>query len=255
MQETLPALVSPKVWAIYCHIDIFSGYLQSSVGQGRRSSSAVAYLDPLVSSGSRPNLSVLINTIVTELYHIESSDGTPEFKTIELGQVNSSQYLAREEMILLLNRMLGARYNVSAVKETVLSAGVFGTPHILMHSGVGPKDPLTALGIESTVDLPSVGQNLTDQPQVLHRYLLNITYSPDDVVRNQTLIQETFEQWNTTRQGLFVSPTGSTHGYLRLPENSTIWSEFKDPSSGPHSAHLEIIWTVSRIIMVGEEKS
>ena len=186
---------------------------------------------------------------MTKLHHAESPDGIPEFKTVELGQVNSSQYSICKNEIFLLNSMLGARFNVSATKETVLSAGVFGTPHILMHSGVGPKDTLTALGIESTVDLPSVGQNLTDQPQMLHRYLLNITFSPDDVVRNQTLIQETFEQWNTTRQGLFTSPTGSTNGYLRLPDDSSIWSEFEDPSSGPHSAHLEIIWTVSRICL------
>lgn len=94
---------------LVCHIDwkgwiivvtSFLGYLQSSVGQGRRSSSAVAYLDPLVSSGSRPNLSVLINTVVTKLYHTNSLDGTPEFKTIELGQVNSSQYLVHENMAL-----------------------------------------------------------------------------------------------------------------------------------------------------------
>lgn len=72
----------------------YVGYLQSSVGHGRRSSSAVAYLDPLVSSGSRPNLSVLVNTVVTKLYRSVSSSGTPEFKTVELGQVNSGQFVS-----------------------------------------------------------------------------------------------------------------------------------------------------------------
>lgn len=114
-----------------------------------------------------------------------------------------------------------------------------------MLSGIGPKDTLASLGIEPLVDNPSVGQNLTDQPQMLHRYLLNITQSPDDVLRNATLMEEAFDQWNTTKQGLFVSPSGSTNGYLRLPENSTIWSKFEDPSSGPRSAHIELIWTVS----------
>ncbi|KAK7687997.1 hypothetical protein QCA50_008367 [Cerrena zonata] len=202
------------------------GYLQSSVGHGRRSSAAVAYLDPLVSSRSRPNLSVLVNTVVTKLYHSVSLNGIPEFKTVELGQVNS-----------------GSRLNVTATKEIILSAGVIGTPHILMLSGIGPKDTLASLGIEPLVDNPSVGQNLTDQPQMLHRYLLNITQSPDDVLRNATLMEEAFDQWNTTKQGLFVSPSGSTNGYLRLPENSTIWSKFEDPSSGPRSAHIELIWT------------
>lgn len=66
------------------------GYLQSSVGQGRRSSSAVAYLDPLVSSGSRPNLSVLINTVVTKLHRSGSPDETSDFRTVELGQAATS---------------------------------------------------------------------------------------------------------------------------------------------------------------------
>lgn len=58
-----------------------------------RSSSAVAYLDPLIDSSSRPNLSILINTVVTKLLPSEASHGVPEFKTVELGQVNSSKCL------------------------------------------------------------------------------------------------------------------------------------------------------------------
>jgi choline dehydrogenase len=48
----------------------------------------------------------------------------------------------------------------------VLSAGAYGTPAILLRSGVGPARDLRRLGIEPTVDLP-VGRRLADHPQCL----------------------------------------------------------------------------------------
>ncbi|HWC70221.1 MAG TPA: GMC family oxidoreductase N-terminal domain-containing protein [Actinomycetota bacterium] len=45
----------------------------------------------------------------------------------------------------------------------VVCAGVYGSPAILLRSGIGPADDLRALGIEAIADLP-VGQNLHDHP-------------------------------------------------------------------------------------------
>ena len=50
--------------------------------------------------------------------------------------------------------------------RTVLSAGTYGSPTILMRSGIGPADDLRGLGIEVRVDLPGVGSNLADHPGV-----------------------------------------------------------------------------------------
>ena len=50
--------------------------------------------------------------------------------------------------------------------EIVLSAGPIGSPHTLMLSGVGPADHLQSLDIPVLSDLPGVGQNLRDHPQV-----------------------------------------------------------------------------------------
>jgi choline dehydrogenase len=55
----------------------------------------------------------------------------------------------------------GARRVVRAGKEVILSAGVFGSPQILMLSGVGHPDHLTRHGIDVVADLP-VGDNLHD---------------------------------------------------------------------------------------------
>ena len=42
--------------------------------------------------------------------------------------------------------------------SVVLSAGTYGSPPILMRSGIGPADHLRSLGIEVRVDLPGVGR-------------------------------------------------------------------------------------------------
>ncbi|MQF98939.1 MAG: mycofactocin system GMC family oxidoreductase MftG [SAR202 cluster bacterium] len=51
-------------------------------------------------------------------------------------------------------------------EEIILSAGAIGSPHILMLSGVGPKDHLAEHDIDVVLDSPGVGQNLRDHPIV-----------------------------------------------------------------------------------------
>jgi choline dehydrogenase len=55
--------------------------------------------------------------------------------------------------------------------EVILSAGSYGTPAILLRSGVGPAADLARLGIPVAADLP-VGQHLQDQPFYYNAYAL-----------------------------------------------------------------------------------
>ena len=48
--------------------------------------------------------------------------------------------------------------------RVVLSAGAYGTPAILLRSGIGPARELIAIGVKPALDLPGVGRNLHDQP-------------------------------------------------------------------------------------------
>jgi choline dehydrogenase len=50
--------------------------------------------------------------------------------------------------------------------QVVLAAGAYGSPLILLRSGVGPPSELRVLGIEPVCDLPGVGQNLQDHPAI-----------------------------------------------------------------------------------------
>jgi choline dehydrogenase len=50
-------------------------------------------------------------------------------------------------------------------REVVLSAGVIGSPQLLLLSGIGPGQHLRDLGIDGLTDLPGVGGNLHDHPK------------------------------------------------------------------------------------------
>jgi choline dehydrogenase len=67
------------------------------------------------------------------------------------------------------NRASGVRLLDGEVIEAncvVLCAGVYGSPPILMRSGIGPPDHLRSVGVPVRVGLPGVGANLADHPSV-----------------------------------------------------------------------------------------
>jgi len=61
--------------------------------------------------------------------------------------------------------------NVKARREIILAAGALHSPQILQLSGIGPKQLLSSLGIETVVDLPGVGRNFQDQPTLYMQYI------------------------------------------------------------------------------------
>jgi choline dehydrogenase len=55
---------------------------------------------------------------------------------------------------------------VHASTAVVLAAGVYGSPCLLMRSGIGPRGVLAELGIPVRIDIPGVGDTLCDHPAV-----------------------------------------------------------------------------------------
>jgi choline dehydrogenase len=54
---------------------------------------------------------------------------------------------------------------VRARNEVLLCAGAVDSPRLLLHSGIGRRADLEALGIPVVHDLPGVGENLLDHPE------------------------------------------------------------------------------------------
>lgn len=97
----------------------------------------------------------------------------------------------------------GAPITARARKEVILSAGAFGSPKILMLSGIGPKEHLSDLGIETLVDLP-VGKNFHDH---LHLSLNATTHEQNSILGEDKGLRSIkhMAQWLAFRSGLLTS--------------------------------------------------
>ncbi|KAJ7739061.1 alcohol oxidase [Mycena maculata] len=202
--------------------DMNSGY-QLGIGWGQatiKNGSATSYLAPQFIG--RPNLHVLLDARVTRV--LQSTPGI--FQTVEFVQ-----------------NLNGERFNLTAKKEVILSAGSVGTPNILLHSGIGNSTTLTSLGIRPVHNLPSVGQNLSDHALLPLGFLVNSNNTYETAERNATLAAEELVEWNTTRSGPLVDNPLSHMGWLRIPDNASIFDRFPDPAAGPNTAHYELIIT------------
>ncbi|NUL45595.1 mycofactocin system GMC family oxidoreductase MftG [Cellulosimicrobium funkei] len=60
----------------------------------------------------------------------------------------------------------GGRVHRISAGEVVLAAGAVRSPHLLMLSGVGPAEDLTAAGLRPAVDSPGVGASCSDHPDL-----------------------------------------------------------------------------------------
>lgn len=86
-------------------------------------------------------------------------------------------------------------YILTARKEVILSAGAFGSPHLLMVSGVGPAEVLRQYNVSVVANRPGVGQNLWDQIFFPIINAVNTPSGPEDIVKDpETANKQYYEQ-------------------------------------------------------------
>lgn len=68
-----------------------------------------------------------------------------------------------------------------------MQAGAIGSPHLLLHSGIGPADELKALGVTPVINLPGVGRNLRDHPKCWVQWKLHDKVTIEDQVPGRRL--------------------------------------------------------------------
>ena len=113
------------------------GFYQLTQRDACRSSASSAYVDP---ARDRKNLTVETKATAARIL-------------IERGRAVGVEIAATDG---------GATRTIRAEGEVLLTAGAFGSPKLLMQSGIGPADHLKSVGVAVTHELPGVGGNLQD---------------------------------------------------------------------------------------------
>ena len=117
--------------------------IELTVNRGRRASTARAYLRPAM---ARPNLTVLTGAQVTRV-------------TLQGNRATGVEYVRD-----------GKLQTARATRETILCGGTYNSPQLLQLSGIGPAAHLEPVGVKVLHELPGVGENLVEHPNLLNIY-------------------------------------------------------------------------------------
>jgi choline dehydrogenase len=163
------------------------GPLDMTVAEGRRSSTANAYLRPAM---KRPNLFVRTHSLV-------------EMVVFEGRRATGVRY-----------RRNGRTEVVNVEREVILAGGAINSPQLLKLSGVGPASELKALGIEVRHELTGVGENLQDH---LEFYFQVASKQPITLYSSMGLVARGLigARWLLRHDGLGATNHFETGGFIR----------------------------------------
>ena len=187
---------------IYKKNDDFNGEDQEGVGiyqvtqkNGRRCSAAVAFLNEVK---NRKNLSILTETTVDKI----------NFKDLTAHSVSCIKS--------------GKEFQINASREIILSGGAYGSPTILLRSGIGDEHYLASKEIDCLVNLKGVGENLQD----------HLDYITSHRVDSWDLMGAPFRSGKFTLRaplellklllnntGMFTSPLAEGGAFLKTDQN------------------------------------
>ena len=173
------------------------GYYQTTQKDGKRCSAAKAYLVPAL---ERENLTVITDTNVNKILFENK-------KAVGVECIDKD----------------GKVIKVNANKEVILSSGAFGSPQILLRSGIGPLGEIVKHDIEHIHELPGVGKNLQDHIDYLsvHKYnsieLIGISLKSIFYKFPLEIIKYIF-----AKVGMFTSTVAEAGGFIKTNNEKDI---------------------------------
>lgn len=160
---------------------------ESSIGGGRRQSTAVTYL---AQARGRKNLTIQTRAFANRIL-------------LDKGRAVGIEYQHGNDKIW-----------VYAKREVVLSGGSYNSPQLLMLSGIGPADHLLDVGIRVQHDLPGVGQNLSEHPNFGVMFRAKGTETSTRDLRLDRAVRHMLN-WALTGGGVFANNNTAGNIYLR----------------------------------------
>ena len=158
-----------------------------TAGGGRRASTARAFIRPIL---HRPNLHIRTGALTSRV-------------VIEDGRAVGVDYTVG-----------GEDKTARASREVVLCGGAYNSPQLLMLSGIGPADELRRHGVEPVLDLPGVGQNLSEHASFFIHYKTRKMVSLLRHLRYDKLAWH-LANWYLLGKGPFADQATSSHAQVR----------------------------------------
>jgi choline dehydrogenase len=155
---------------------------------GERASTSVRFLRPAL---RRPNLTVITSALV----HRVLCDGRKRALGVEYS-------------------VAGHLHQLESDREVVLAAGAFGSPQILLLSGIGPADGVEPHGIRVIQESPGVGANLQEHQSIAMTYRARGAITFDARLRADRLALDVL-RWMLFRTGPIAGLPVSAQGFVR----------------------------------------
>jgi choline dehydrogenase len=221
--ELVDAMIEASVEAGIPRNSDFNGATQEGVGRyqattlaGRRWSAAVAYLKP---ARDRQNLRITPEAHATRIL-------------IEDGRAVGIQYRTRRGL-----------QEARCRGELIVAGGVYGSPQLLLLSGIGPGAHLQDMGIAVVRDLPAVGANLHDHFNSYVSFRCAKPITLNDLTRSPLAKLGAAFQYACGRGGHLAGPGLYAGAFVRsdprfdrpdLQMNFFLWSIAKRDANGVH---------------------
>ncbi len=151
-----------------------AGYYHLTTRHGRRCSTAVGYLRPVM---KRPNLRVITNALT------------------------ESVVLEGRRAVGVTFRENGVARTARAAREVILCGGAINSPQLLLLSGIGPAAHLAQHGVAVRHELPGVGRSMQDhyQARIVEKCRFPITVN--DIMLSKAAMLRTGLQYFLQRKG------------------------------------------------------
>ena len=169
------------------------GYLEYTIRRGRRQSSYEAFVAPI---RHRRNLTILTDAPVSRIL----LDGR---------RASGIAYKKNGQACIAGTR-----------RELILAGGTVNSPQLLMLSGIGPGAHLQEHGLEATIDMPGVGQNLHDHSCTHLVYNVPADYSINHRIQGPGLALEA-AKYVLTRKGVLGIGTSQACLFARVLEGAS----------------------------------
>ncbi|HUJ47336.1 MAG TPA: GMC family oxidoreductase N-terminal domain-containing protein [Rhizomicrobium sp.] len=163
-------------------------WFQCSIKGGKRHSTAVGYLHPVM---NRPNLRVVTEAQTTRVL----LDGK---------QAVGVEYIRG-----------GEKHTLKARREVILAAGAVASPQLLELSGIGRGDILQKYGIPLVQELKGVGENLQDHYMVGCQWRLKPECTTVNELSHGINLWREVIKYYTTRKGLLTFPVAHIAAFCR----------------------------------------